>query len=67
VGVDQAGDDQAAGRVDDLGVGRRGAQVGADGGDHAVGGEDVPDRQVAQVRVDGDDVAPLDEEFLRHD
>ena len=66
VGVHQARDDQAAGRVDDLGVGRRGPQVGADGGDHAVGGEDVADRQVAQVRVHGDDVAPLDQEFLRH-
>jgi hypothetical protein len=66
VGVHQTGDDQPAGRVDHLGAGRRRAQARPDGGDHPIGRENVPDRQVAQLRVHGDDVTPLDEEFLRH-
>jgi hypothetical protein len=67
VGVDQAGDDQTAGRVDDLGVGRRGPQSQADSGDHTIGDKNVAAGQVAQVRVHGDNVAPLDEKFVRHD
>jgi len=67
MGVHQPGDDQAAGRVDYLRLGRRGLQIPADGGDHAVGDQDVAAGQVAQIRVHGDHVAPLDQQFFRHD
>ena len=59
VGVHHAGDDQAAGRVDHLRLSRRGLQVLADSGDHAIGDKDVAGGQVAQMRVHGDNVAPL--------
>jgi hypothetical protein len=65
-GVHQARDDQAAGRVDHLRLSRRGLQVLADGGDHAIGGKDIALGQVSEVRVDGHDVAALDQQFFRH-
>jgi hypothetical protein len=64
--IHQAGHHQAARRVDHLSVrgGRR--QICADGGDDAVGDQDVAGRQVAKVRVDGHDMAVLNQQFLRH-
>jgi hypothetical protein len=67
VSVHQAGDHQAARRLDHLSGSRRGLQIPADGRDEAVRYQDVADRQVAEVRVDGHDVAALDQQFFRHD
>src|SRR5690606_16208925 len=64
VGVDEAGDDDVAGDVDDLGVGR--FQVGADGGDLRAFDEDVAPSQVAQLRVHRDHVTTLQQHAGSH-
>jgi hypothetical protein len=67
VRVDQAGDDEAAPGVDPLGVRRRGSKVVADRSDDAVTDENVAVNEVTDARVDSDDVAASDDQFVWHD
>ena len=67
VGVDEARDDEPAFGVDHLGVARRSLELTADVGDDTVADEHVAVGLVAERRVDGDDVAALDEQFGGND
>src|SRR5207248_8140570 len=65
VRVDEAGDDDAVGRVDHLGVAR--VDRRADRGDAVVLDEDVAAEDVADLRVHAQDVTAPDQYSLRHD
>jgi hypothetical protein len=67
VSVNQAGDHEAASRVDHLGVRRRRNKVGADLRDDAITDEHVAVDQVTKARVDSDDVAALNKDLFGHD
>jgi hypothetical protein len=67
MGVDEAGDHQAAVDIDHLSVRGAGRECRSDGGDDVVADEDVAVGQIAELRVDGDDVAARDEKFSGHD
>jgi hypothetical protein len=59
MGVDEAGDHDAVGRVDDLAP--LGLQVGSDRRDRGALDEHVAAREVADVRVDRHDVPVADQ------
>jgi len=61
VGVDQTRDDQAAPSVDHFRIRLRRRQVGTHVDDAAVANQYNAYGQIANRRVDGDDVAPLNE------
>jgi hypothetical protein len=67
VSVNQAGDDEAAPRIDHLGVRRRRHKIVADFSDDAITDEHVAVDQVTKARVDSDHVAALDQDLFGHD
>src|ERR1700691_4898092 len=66
VSVHHAGEHEAARPVDHLSGCGPGLQIRADGSDDAICHQDVARWQVAQVRVDGHDVAALYQQFSAH-
>ena len=65
--VDEARDHQPAAGIDYLNAGCTRRQRRSDGGDDVVAYEDVAVGQIAELGIDRDDVAALDEEFSSHD
>ena len=66
VRVDQAGNHQPAAGIDHFGAGCGRLEAGTDRRDDIAGDQDITFGQITRGRIDGDDIAALDEQFSGH-